>query len=69
VLGYVTRELNPLDERALACRAHARGSGPATSRAEVPEQIVARLGMDVAELRKMQRRLTRVIEAATKDPA
>jgi hypothetical protein len=30
---------------------------------------VARLGMDVAELRKMQRRLTRVIEAATKDPA
>jgi DNA-binding MarR family transcriptional regulator len=64
-LGYVTRERNQQDERALAVALTRRGRALRRRALRVPEQIVARLGMDVAELRDLQRRLTRVIEAAT----
>ena len=68
-LGYVTRGRNPLDERALAVGLTRDGRALRRRALRVPEQIVARLGMDVAELREMQGRLTRVIEAATTGPA
>jgi MarR family transcriptional regulator, organic hydroperoxide resistance regulator len=62
--GYVTRERNPHDERALAVRLTPQGRALRRKALGVPPAIVERLGMDVAELKELQRRLTQVIAAA-----
>jgi MarR family transcriptional regulator, organic hydroperoxide resistance regulator len=63
--GLVRRERNPDDERELAVELTREGRALRRKALSVPPAIVARLGMDVDELLELQRRLTRVIEAAT----
>jgi DNA-binding MarR family transcriptional regulator len=67
--GLVRRERNPHDERALAVELTREGRALRRRALEVPPAIVERLGMDIDELKTLQRRLTRVIEAATQPPA
>jgi DNA-binding MarR family transcriptional regulator len=67
--GLVRRERNPDDERALAVELTPDGRALRRKAVKVPPAIVERLGMDVDELADLQRRLTRVIEAATTPPA
>ena len=67
--GYVTRERNPNDERALAVGLTPEGRALRRKALKVPPAIVERLGMNVAELKELQRRLAQVIEAATRPPA
>ena len=62
--GYVTRERNPHDERALAVGLTPQGRALRRKALDVPPAIVERLGMDVAELKELQRRLTQVVAAA-----
>ena len=59
------RERNPRDERALAVDLTAEGRALRREALKVPPAIVERLGMDLDELTVLQRRLTRVIAAAT----
>lgn len=67
--GYVTRERNPHDERALAVELTPEGRALRRKALKVPPAVVERLGMDISELKELQPRLTRVIEAATRPPA
>jgi MarR family transcriptional regulator, organic hydroperoxide resistance regulator len=67
--GLLRRDRNPADERALAVELTAAGRALRRRALAVPPAIVDRLGMDVEELKDIQRRLTRVIEAATRTPA
>jgi DNA-binding MarR family transcriptional regulator len=67
--GLVRRQRNPDDERALAVELTREGRALRRKALAVPPAIVARLGMGVDELVELQRRLTRVIEAATTPPA
>lgn len=67
--GLVRRERNPHDERALAVELTREGRALRRKALEVPPAIVERLGMGIDELKALQRRLTRVIEAATQPPA
>jgi DNA-binding MarR family transcriptional regulator len=64
--GLVRRERNPHDERALAVELTAEGRRLRRRALKVPPAVVERLGMDVAELQELQRRLTQVIAAATR---
>ena len=66
--GYVTRERNPHDERALAVGLTPKGRALRRKALNVPPAIVERLGMDLSELKELQRRLTQVIAAATAPP-
>ncbi|HEX4688192.1 MAG TPA: MarR family transcriptional regulator [Nocardioides sp.] len=66
--GYLRRQRNPDDERALAIRLTREGRALRRQALRVPPAIVDRLGMDLDELKELQRRLTQVIGAAT-DPA
>ena len=62
--GMVTRTRDPLDDRALAISLTTQGRR-ARSRAEkIPPAIMARLGMDLAELEGLRDGLTRLIDAA-----
>jgi MarR family transcriptional regulator, organic hydroperoxide resistance regulator len=63
--GYLRRARNPHDERALAVVLTPEGRALRKRALEVPPAIVERLGMPIAELTDLQRRLTRVIAAAT----
>jgi DNA-binding MarR family transcriptional regulator len=67
--GYIRRERDPHDERALAVVLTERGRELRTDAERIPPAIVERLGLDVEELMELHRRLTRVIEAATGAPA
>ena len=64
--GHLRRERNPQDERALAVDLTGEGRALRRRALTVPPAIVERLGMDVDELAELRRRLTRVIEAATR---
>ena len=65
--GMVTRTRDPLDDRALAISLTTQGRR-ARSRAEkIPPAIMARLGMDLAELEGLRDGLTRLIDAARDD--
>ena len=66
--GLIRRERNPHDERALAVELTRKGRALRRKALKVPPAIVERLGMDIDELKTLQRRLTRVIEAATGPP-
>lgn len=63
--GYVRREKDPGDERALAVVLTPQGRALRERALEIPPAIVDRLGMDIAELRELHRRLTAVIAAAS----
>lgn len=64
-IGYLTRARNPDDERALSVTLTVEGRALRSRALKVPEAVVARLGMEVAELRELQQRLGRVIAAAS----
>lgn len=63
-IGYVTRERDPADERALQVRLTRRGSALRRRAEQVPPAIVDRLGMPVAELEEAREVLDRLIAAA-----
>lgn len=67
--GYLRRRRNPHDERALAIELTPEGRSLRRRALKVPPAIVERLGIDVDELVDLQRKLSRVIEAATPDRA
>jgi MarR family transcriptional regulator, organic hydroperoxide resistance regulator len=66
--GYLRRERSQHDERALAVELTREGRALRRKALKVPPAIVERLGLDVADLRELQQRLTQVIEAATRSP-
>jgi DNA-binding MarR family transcriptional regulator len=64
--GLLRRERNPDDERALAVELTREGKALRRRALKVPPTIVERLGMDLGELQELQRRLSEIIEAATR---
>jgi len=62
--GLVERQRLPEDQRTLAVTLTAAGRELRTEALKVPPQIVAKLGMDVAELERLRDGLTHVIDAA-----
>ncbi|WAL69468.1 MarR family transcriptional regulator [Amycolatopsis cynarae] len=62
-LGYVTRTRNRADERALSVDLTAAGRELRKEAEKIPYQVVAKLGMDVAELEALHKVLGRVIAA------
>ena len=65
--GLVTRRREPADERTLAVTLTDAGRRLRAEAEKVPPAVVARLGMDVAELETLHSALTHLI-AATRDP-
>ncbi|HEY5319784.1 MAG TPA: MarR family transcriptional regulator [Galbitalea sp.] len=63
--GYVTRDRNRDDERALDVELTPTGRALRSQAEKVPGQIIARLGMDVSELESIRDSLTRLLAAAT----
>lgn len=63
--GYVRREKDPQDERALAVVLTDRGRALREDALAIPPTIVERLGLPLTELLDLHRRLTSVIAAAT----
>lgn len=63
-IGYVTRERDPSDERALQVRLTRRGAAQRRRAEKVPPAIVDRLGMTVPELEEAREVLDRLIAAA-----
>jgi DNA-binding MarR family transcriptional regulator len=62
--GLLHRQRDPHDERTLAVSLTPDGRALRDRAEEVPPEVVARLGMDVVELRDLHQSLTRVIDAA-----
>jgi len=62
--GLLTRTKSAVDERALDVALTLAGSALRAEAEKVPGEIVARLGMDVAELERTRDALTRMIAAA-----
>ena len=63
--GYLNREKDPQDERALAVVLTDRGRALREDALAIPPAIVERLGMPLEELLELHGRLTSVIAAAT----
>ena len=63
--GLVTRARNEADERALDVALTPAGAALRTEAEKVPAQIVARLGMPVAELEAIRDGLTRLLAASS----
>jgi MarR family transcriptional regulator, organic hydroperoxide resistance regulator len=59
--GLVTRERSADDERQLAVRLTAAGRALRAQAEGVPPQVIAELGVDVAELVDLQARLTALV--------
>ena len=62
--GLVARSRDPQDERALMLSLTEQGRALRRQARRIPEQVVSRLGIDIAELEDLHRALTRVIDAA-----
>ena len=62
--GYVRRERDISDERLLAVTLTPAGAALREQALHVPHAVVDRLGIDLAELRRLHAALTRVIAAA-----
>ena len=60
--GLVTRERSDTDERSLAVRLTAAGRGLRSAATQVPPQVVAALGVDVAELVELRTRLNAIVD-------
>ncbi|GAA3719057.1 MarR family transcriptional regulator [Nonomuraea antimicrobica] len=67
-LGYIHRERNAHDERALVVTLTPEGRRLRSEAEKIPPAIVARLGMGLEELQDLHRVLTRVIEATHTTP-
>lgn len=63
-LGYLHRERNAQDERALAVTLTPTGRRLRAEAEKIPPAIVARLGMELEELQDLHQSLLRVIAAA-----
>jgi DNA-binding MarR family transcriptional regulator len=63
--GYIRRERDPHDERALAVVLTESGRALRADAERIPPAIVERLGLDVDELMELHRRLLQVIAAAS----
>jgi MarR family transcriptional regulator, organic hydroperoxide resistance regulator len=63
-LGLITRTRNANDERATDVTLTAAGTELRTCALEIPPAVVARLGVDLAELEELRNVLTRVNTAA-----
>ena len=61
--GYLTRERNPRDERALDVSLTDAGRALRERALAIPPQVVDRLGMSLGELGELRDRLTEVIAA------
>jgi DNA-binding MarR family transcriptional regulator len=66
--GLLTRGRDPADERSLAVTLTPAGRALRAEAEKVPPTIVARLGMEIAELEELHGALTRVIAAARTAP-
>lgn len=64
-IGYLRRERDPRDDRALAVVLTDEGRALREQALAIPPAIVERLGLPVEELMELHRRLTEVIAAAT----
>ena len=64
--GLVTRARNATDERALDVALTQAGAALRAEAEKVPAEIVARLGMSVAELETIRDGLTRLLAASTR---
>jgi len=62
--GLLVRRRDSKDERALAVTLTDKGRLLRTDAERIPPAVVARLGMDLGELRALHQSLTRVIEVA-----
>ncbi|MFI9550225.1 MarR family winged helix-turn-helix transcriptional regulator [Nonomuraea endophytica] len=67
-LGYLRRERNTKDERALAVTLTPAGRALRAEAEKIPPAIVERLGMELAELQHLHGALMRVIAATDRDP-
>ncbi|NUW42290.1 MarR family winged helix-turn-helix transcriptional regulator [Nonomuraea rhodomycinica] len=69
-LGYINRERDSKDERALCVTLTPAGRALRAEAEKIPPAIVARLGMSLDELQDLHQALMRVIAAArgTSDP-
>ncbi|MDQ0381593.1 MarR family winged helix-turn-helix transcriptional regulator [Amycolatopsis thermophila] len=65
-LGYLTRERNRADERALMVDLTDSGRALRAEAEKIPYQVVETLGMEVAELEQLHTVLGRVIAATDK---
>ncbi|MEE2852920.1 MAG: MarR family transcriptional regulator [Actinomycetota bacterium] len=63
-LGLITRSKNAGDERTTDVRLTERGIALREKALEIPPAVVARLGVDMAELENLHRVLTRINAAA-----
>ncbi|TCJ30542.1 MarR family winged helix-turn-helix transcriptional regulator [Nocardioides jejuensis] len=63
--GYIRRERDPHDERALAVVLTEKGRALREDALAIPPAIVERLGLPLDELLDLHKRLTQVIAAAT----
>jgi len=66
-LGYLRRDKDPRDDRALAVVLTEKGRALRDDALAIPPAVVERLGMPLEELLEMHRRLTDVIAAAQAD--
>lgn len=64
--GYIRRERDPDDERALAVVLTEKGRALRDDALAIPPAIVERLGLPLEELMELHTRLTQVIAAATR---
>ncbi|MEO6087659.1 MAG: MarR family transcriptional regulator, partial [Umezawaea sp.] len=62
--GYLTRDRDRADERALAVTLTEQGRALRAEALKIPPTIVNRLGMSIDELQTLHASLTRVIAAA-----
>ncbi|WP_328995899.1 MarR family winged helix-turn-helix transcriptional regulator [Kribbella sp. NBC_01245] len=65
-VGYVTRQRDPRDERALAVTLTESGRALREEALKIPPAIISRLGMSLPELESLHTALTQVIKAAAK---
>jgi len=66
--GYIRRQRDPHDERALAVTLTDSGNALRERALEIPPAIIDRLGMSLGELQDLHTVLTRVIAAAKPTP-
>jgi DNA-binding MarR family transcriptional regulator len=63
-LGLITRSRSATDERSTQIALTEKGIGLRERALEIPPAVVARLGVDLAELEELRRVLTRINSAA-----
>lgn len=63
-LGLITRTRSAADERSTSVELTAEGAALRKRALEIPPTVIARLGVDMAELTELHRVLTRVNSAA-----